>query len=158
MVALPDITRKTRDTQSQCLLVKSAVRFAGAVLILSSVGIWLVPVTDGDAAMVLMKLLVAVVFACVGVILIEAGDPRTQDEVQIDIKARELRIYSGGCGRHGRSMGRYDFDDLADVRLDDNMLTVIARSGAVVVQLPMADGPDLSDLRALLGRSLAKAR
>ncbi len=157
MVALPDTPDRmpkveTRPQSSLCPVIAGSMRFLGAVMILSAVGIWLVPVTAGDGLMVLMKLLVSVFFGCVGSVIIQWGRDSQFDEIHMDVEARELRHLTRFCDGIPRLRASYAFDDLADIRLTDGQLTVLGRNGNVLVQLPADRVENLEAIRAgLLG-------
>ena len=163
MVALPDQiekrlpTAQIQTTGGLCPMVSGAMRFGGAVLVLASVGIWFVPVVSGDGMMVLMKLLVSVFFACIGVVLLEWGRNAATDEIHLDTNARQLTHIRRQCDGIPRVRARFDFDGLSDIRLRDGMLTVIGNSGAVLVQLPVEKVENLETIRNGLEKSLAKS-
>ncbi|SDN35136.1 hypothetical protein SAMN05216196_101240 [Lutimaribacter pacificus] len=162
MVAMPDRS-ETRLPRAQvqadcrfCSAISAAMRFGGAVLVLAAVGIWLVPVVTGDGIMVLMKLLVSVFFACVGMVLLDWGRAGAMDEIHLDTGSRQLTHIRRQYDGIPRVRARFGFDELSDIRLRDGMLTVIGNSGAVLVQLPVERVENLDKIRAGLESSLAK--
>lgn len=162
MVALPDRTEtrlpkaQTRNERGLCSVISAVTRFGGAVLILAGVGIWLVPVVAGDGMMVLMKLLVSILFAVLGLVMLDWGRDGGMDEIHLDPGARQLTHIRRQCDGVARVCARFGFDELSDIRLRDGMLTVIANSGAVLVQLPVEKVENIDRIRESLQNSLAK--
>lgn len=162
MVASPDAPKlqdglRALTADGGCALLRGISRFMGAVLVLSAVGIWLVPVVTGDPGLVMMKLLVSVCLACVGAVLVEAGRSGSSQEVHLDTDAGELRHMRRYCDGRAEVIMSYDFGELADIRMTEGLLTVIANDGAVVVQLPLSAVGNLPQMRQMLDRALAKA-
>ncbi|MFD1509412.1 hypothetical protein [Lacimonas salitolerans] len=162
MVALPykpdsQQLGQLRRSQTVGTVLAASMRFAGVVLILSSLGIWLVPATSGDGMVVFMKLLVSVMSACVGAVLINWGQTSTSDEIHMDTEARQLaHIQRNGAGIT-RIRARHDFDDVADIRMTDGNLTVIGKCGLVLVQLPVESLENLDVMRGALRGDGAQA-
>jgi hypothetical protein len=161
MVSIPDIRDPKQQSQitlqeSLCPIISAAMRFFGAVMILSSVGIWLVPVISGDGAMVLMKLLVSVFFACVGSVLIETGKNGATDEIHMCPETRMLRHVKRKCNGVAATRAQFDFDQISDIRLQDGMLKVLGDAGATLLSLPVERVENLGAIREMLGRNLAK--
>lgn len=125
--------------------------FLGFVLVISAVGLWLVPVTEGDAAMRLIKLLISLVLLGLGGMFISSISERESvPDVVIDTKARELRVVHRGS-RMGRAVEtRYALDDLADVSINNNLFSAIAKSGGTIVAIPVPDNRVQATLRKAL--------
>ena len=67
--------------------------FLGTLLAISALGLWLVPVADGDTGMRLIKILVSLVLLGLGAMFISSIDEiEALPEIQIDTQNRELRI------------------------------------------------------------------
>ncbi|MCM2561017.1 hypothetical protein M8756_01845 [Lutimaribacter sp. EGI FJ00015] len=161
MVALPDTVDHTprlqaRPARQAFAALSASLRFMGVVMILSAVGIWLVPVTAGDGAMVLMKLLVSLLFGCMGAVIVQWGRDGRTDEIHIDTGAGELRHVSRSCDGGMRLRARYRLDELSDIRLQDGKLTVLGQGGAALVQLSAESVEDIGAIRAALMRTPAR--
>lgn len=142
MVALPytpysEHLGQLRQSETLGSVMAAVMRFSGAVMILSSVGIWLVPAVAGDGMIVLMKLLVSVFFACLGAVLITWGQTRINDEIHMDTETRQLMHVQRSFDGMTRVRARHAFDELSDIRLVDGHLTVLGKCGAVLVRLPV---------------------
>jgi hypothetical protein len=122
-------------------LLAASMRFVGAVMILSAVGIWLVPAIAGDGMVVLMKLVASVFFGCVGSVLVQWGRDTRSEEIHMDTEARELTHVQRFGDGIPRLRARYRFDELADIRMSDGKLQVIGHDGAVLVRTGLMGAP-----------------
>lgn len=130
-----------RETLKKSKGVNHAGRvFFGSVLILSAVGLWLVPVDAGDAAMKLIKLLVSVLMLVLGVMFIfSARRVPDEPEIQIDTQAREIRIVKRDNGGAICMDTRHAIDSLSDVTLCDRTLTAYDASGQLIISMSVPD-------------------
>lgn len=110
-------------------------RFAGAVLMLAAVGIWMLSGPLWDAQMMLMRLGVSVAFMCLGLVLLHAGSRRTRDEIQLDLKAGQLRHLRRGRDGIARTCRTVELSSVAEVRVADDHLALRDRNGALVLEL-----------------------
>ncbi|MFK7938221.1 MAG: hypothetical protein AB8B82_02495 [Roseovarius sp.] len=141
--AMPDMDQAAalRNTLTSATRVNHAGRiFFGSVLMISAFGLWLVPVTNGDAAMQLIKLLVSIVMLLLGgMFVFSARNTDELPEIQIDTTAREISIVKRDAEGRMASNQVHKIDDMADITLRDRMFTAHDASGAVVVSVPVPD-------------------
>lgn len=114
--------------------------FFGSVLVISALGLWAVPVADGDMAMRLIKLLISVVLAGVGVMFFLSLDSAEDlPEIQVDTIKRELRIirHTGDGLTDDETV--HSFDALSEVTIRDRLLTARDDTGQLVISVPLRD-------------------
>ena len=125
--------------------------FLGAVLVISALGLWLVPVSEGDAGMKLIKLLISLVLLGLGAMFLSSIDARKDaPEIQVDTQARELRVLRPDAAGQMTIVAVYNLDGLSDVTLKDKLLTAHGPEGELVVSLPVADKHTENALRGAL--------
>lgn len=109
---------------------------AAAALMMSSVGIWVVP--SEDAAMQLVKLLVSVVMFGGAILLINALNERQSlPEVRFDPGKRQLRVYEYDCYGRARLSGCHDVDKLSEISVEEETLRARDAGGEIVLSLPV---------------------
>lgn len=128
--------------------------FFGSVLVISALGLWAVPVVEGDAAMRLIKILVSVVLAGVGVMFFLSID-KGEDlpEIQLDTAKRELRILSHDGAGEPRVEAVHSFDALSEVVIQDRLLTARDAQGRLVATVPLRDKATEATLREIFQRT-----
>lgn len=150
MVALPDFDREfsgppllgdeadTALTGHDNGLAGLALRLAGGGLIVAALGLWVVPSHTGDAAMMLVKLLFSVVLFWAGMLALHAArGPDRRPDIEIDARARELRLRLPQ--RDGTTTAEvHRFDDLHELSLRDGLLSARDRTGCLVVSIEVA--------------------
>lgn len=118
-------------------------RFAGVVLMLAAVGIWLLSGSLWDAEMMLLRLGVSVVFMCLGLALLHAGRRTARDEIHLDQRARELRHIRRGHDGIARVRQRLALHDLAEVVIDEDRLLLRGICGRILLELSGMDRDQL---------------
>lgn len=131
--------RQSPGLWAETYLGPALLRLAGAALLLAAVGLWLAPGGTQDSDLALMKLGASLFFACLGLVFLSAGHSTDTDEFHIDEAQREIRHILRGADGIARLRGRYRFDDLTDMRIDDGMLLARDRAGRVVLNRPAGD-------------------
>lgn len=167
MVALPDFDREfsgpplcsggSPDAPSQATdlgIVRTGLRLAGVGTIAAAIGLWVLPSDGADPAMLLVKLLFSIGLFWVGMLGLHAARrPDRRPEVQIDRRARELRVLtpvSGGA----HHVAVHQLDDLHELSLRDGLLSARDRSGQLIVSLDVAGGRRGRALRKALAGAL----
>lgn len=149
MVAFSDVVsagvsdkpRLLKDRQAQRTrrsgrkAVAGLVRFAGVVLMLASVGIWILSVPLLDAEMMLVRLAASVLFMCTGLMLLHAGRSNVRDEIHLDPRSRELRHVQRGRDGIARTRSSFKMDDLGEITIVDDQLILRSTQGEVVMEL-----------------------
>lgn len=151
MVALSD-TEAGRQSASG--VNRGGRIFFGSVLVISALGLWAVPVADGDAAMRLIKLLVSMVLAGVGVMFFLSLDRgRDLPEIQLDTAKRELRIIKHDSTGTAYVDAVHSFDALSEVSIQDRLLTARDDRGNLVASVPLRDTSTEAALKEALNRA-----
>ncbi len=127
-----------------------ALRCAAVALLIAAIGLWLVPVIEGDAMMQLFKLASSAALAMAGVMLMAARPEAPGPEVRINPATREMTIIERDAQGHLRSEICHDIDTLGDIVLRDGLLSARCSAGQHLVTLPVTD-PRIEDaLNAVL--------
>jgi hypothetical protein len=135
-------------------LRRTAVSCAGAALLIAAIGLWLVPVIEGDAMMQLFKLAFSAALAVIGFMLLSRRRAAAGPEVHINPATREMTIIERDA--QGRESGeiRHDIDALGDIVLRDGLLTARCAEGQPLLTLPVTDPRIGAALRGvLIGRA-----
>lgn len=128
--------------------------FFGSVLVISALGLWAVPVVEGDTGMRLIKLLISIVLAGVGVMFFLSIDSAEDlPEIQVDTNKRELRIITRNGGEDGQVEAVHSFDELSEVTIRDRLLTARGENGQLVASVPLRDKAMEAALREALQRT-----
>jgi hypothetical protein len=141
MVSMSDVELpKTRGTQvvlprSPNRILAGLARFAGVVLMLAAVGIWIISVPMADAAMLVLRLAVSIFFMCLGLMFLQVGRLTLQDEIHLDRKAGALRHVQRGRDGIARVRQEVALADLGPVEIDDDTLILHGRDGAPILEL-----------------------
>lgn len=125
--------------------------FLGSALIMSAIGLWLVPVTEGDAAMKLIKLLLSTVLLLLGAMFIFSIS-RSKDlpEIQIDTVVRELRIVKRDEAGTQYIHARHPLESLSEVNLINQMFIARDADGRLVASVPLSNRKAEAALRSAL--------
>lgn len=113
--------------------VAGAARFAGVVLMLAAVGIWIISVPLIDSGMLALRFVASVFFMCLGLMLLQVGRVTMRDELHLDRKAGALRHVQRGRDGIARLRQEVALADLGQVDLQDETLTLHDRAGAVIL-------------------------
>lgn len=130
--------------------------FAGLVLILAAVGLWVLPVNGWDQGAQILKLFLATVSLLGGISLLIPLH-RRYPEVQLDPRAERLEVVErSDFGRVSRREV-FNYSDLSEVDVRDGVFIARDHQGRTVVELPLSYRVDEVDkLRAALGPSFAR--
>ena len=126
-------------------------RVAALSLLLAAVGLWLVPVIEGDAMMQLFKLAFSAVLAMVGVVLLGGRSGPVGPEVHIDPQTRRMTVIERDDRGRLNSEVSHDIDALADIVLRDGLLTARCSAHETIVTLPVTSPQVEAALLKVLG-------
>lgn len=163
MTALPDtfmpegplrderaIPAHYKPAEMDSVLRSLALRCAGMAAMGASLGLWIVPGMDGDAAMQLTKLLVSATFLVGGAAMIGLSRRRDETEVVIDTRTRRLTVVTRDRQGKITSQTSHPIDGLREIELRDGLLTARDEAGEPLIALPVEDTEVEGALRALL--------
>ncbi len=150
MVALPDthvpevpIKRASKpalieETSSATPVKRALLAGLGVASLMAALGVWIVPVDEGDTAMQLVKLVFSVSMLVLGMLFVSALDNRNAEpEIHLDPKARQLRIIEIDNKGTAHIAGDFKLDDLSDITLKDCHLTARDANGDQIVSVPV---------------------
>ena len=164
MVALPDTfmpeapvkqaakPRLIEETRGAGPLRRALTAGFGVASLLAALGVWIVPVDDGDTAMQLVKLVFSVAMLLVGMLFINALDMSGHEpEIHLDPAARQLRIVE--IDRKGRAhvTGDYSLDELIEITLKNRHLSARDADGKEIVSVPVRNAAAEQAIRDALG-------
>lgn len=166
MVALPDthmpknpIKRAAKpilieETSSAPALKRALLSGLGVASMMAALGVWIVPVDEGDTAMQLVKLVFSVAMLGLGMLFVSALDSRyAEPEIHLDPKARQLRIVEFDSKGVAHVSGDFNLDELAEITLKDCHLTARDTNGEQIVSVPVRNAAAEEALRAALGQA-----
>lgn len=166
MVALPDthmpdapIKRSTtpkviEETSSASPVKRALLAGFGVATLLAALGVWIVPVDEGDTAMQLVKLVFSVSMLVLGMLFVSALDSRhAEPEIHLDPKARRLRIVKIDDRGRGHVAGDFSLDELSDITLKDRHLTARDARGEEVVSVPVRNAAAERAIRQALSQA-----
>ena len=120
------------------LVVRSGQSLLGVALILAAVGLWIMPGSDLSNDVMLMKLVLSVVAAGIGISLSHNAKTESAPSVEIDMVRREIRLVrSKRDGSNDRK--RFKFADLDAAEVDGNHFTLWGRHNAVLAEVDIKD-------------------
>lgn len=121
--------------------------FLGTVLLAAALGLWLLPVAPGDAAMRLIKLLFSASLFVAGALLAWRPSPDLEvPEIRLDTRARRMRI----IGRTGCT--DLDFDELGCVEFTNDAVRLRAAHRGLDLHLPLSDAKTENAMRGAFSR------
>lgn len=144
-----EASKALRQSLRQASAVNRGGRvLVGTVLLVSALGLWLMPLTVGDAGMRLIMLVLSVCLLALGAMFIFSARERLQSpDIHVDTRARELHILEGSGSL------TMSFDDLRDVAFTNRRMTARTADGKIEISLPLTD-PDIAKaLRAAFHES-----
>jgi len=127
-----------------------AARFAGVVLMLAAVGIWILNGPLWDAEMMLVRLAASVLFMCAGLGLLHVGRSHPQGEIHLDTRTRELRHIQRGSDGIARVQQRFVLANLGDIIIEDDLMVLHDKSGDIVMELSDLPRDSLQIIRRAL--------
>jgi low affinity Fe/Cu permease len=145
MVALSDVElsaamheRPARDAarpRRRKRALSGIARFAGVVLMLAAVGIWIVSAPMFDSGMMVLRLAVSVFFMCMGLMLLQVGRGAARDEIHLDRRAGALRHIQRGRDGIARTRHEVALADLGEATILEDTLILRDRAGTIVMEL-----------------------
>jgi hypothetical protein len=160
MVAIADITQN--ETGAKLVIEGHPASrvlngFIGAVLLFAAVGLWLVPGSNWDAGLMLVKLGLSGFFVGGGLMFLLSTRRSIHPEVFLDGKRGRMRMLERDT--HGRiaSEVEVDYDDLSEIDFRDGMLIARDHHGQPVLEMPVEQVGNLDDVRAALGPAFSRA-
>ena len=133
------------------IILQAFMRFTGAALILCAPGLWLLPGSNVDPALLLYKLGASIFFLFCGVALILRNKAFSQPEVYFDPIRREMRILQKNERGRPQTVLRRSYDTLGAAKIRARQLEIWDVDGSVLLNIPLADQEARSALRHQLG-------
>ncbi len=139
------------ETSSATPLKRFLLACFGAASVLAALGVWMVPVEDGDNAMRMMKLVFSLAMLALGALFISALDGRHSDpEIHLDPATGCLRVVETGKDGAGQISGEYNLKDFSEITLQNGHLTAQDVRGQQALSVPVRDPLMQKAIRELL--------
>lgn len=165
MVALPDthmpkapIKRTGKpilieETSSAPPVKRALLAGLGVASMMAALGVWIVPVDEGDTAMQLVKLVFSVGMLGLGMLFVSALDSRhAEPEIHLDPRTCQLRIVEIDKKGVAHVTGDYNLDALAEITLKDCHLSARDTNGDQIVSVPVRNAAAEQAIREALGQ------
>ena len=134
-LSTPKLIEETRGTSP---LKRALLAGFGVATLLSALGVWIVPVDEGDTAMQLVKLVFSISMLVLGMLFISALDNRQlEPEVHLDTNTRQMRIVQIDGRGNAHVEGDFNLDDLSEITLRDRQLTARNLRGEEILSIPV---------------------
>lgn len=131
--------------------------FCGFVLTITAAGMWLVPGSNWDSALMLIKLGLTSFLLLGGIMLMQSARRTLVPEVHLDPRgSRLILIERDDRGQVQREI-KLSYDDLSEIDFRDNMLIARDHHGQTIVQMPLDNVDNLDEIRAALGPAFSRA-
>lgn len=155
------VVRCTEMDSAWVKLAQGMAWFAGIGLSIAALGLWMVPMTQAQTAILPMKLGATFVLSGIAVYLLWYASRGTHSELQIDTSLGEVReIVRNQAGRP-TLLGRHGFDAIGGVVIDraghrHGRACLVLRYGNTAQFMPVAWGQerDLTALRNRMGHDM----
>lgn len=137
--------------EGSSIVLRAACRFAGAVFILCAPGLWLLPGSNDDPSLMLVKLGASVFFLVCGLALVLCGKGHSQPEAHFDPVRREMRILQRNARGRPSTVLRRAYGSLGAAKITDRQVEIWDVDGSILLRLPLADPEARRVLRLQLG-------
>jgi hypothetical protein len=131
--------------------------FLGATLCVSSLGLWLVPGTSYDPALMMIKLGLSVFLLLGGLMFLMAARQEPHPEVILDGRRGMMRLIERDERGRVQSTMVVKYDDLSEVDFRDGMLIARDHHGKTVLEMPVENVGNLDNVRAALGPAFSRS-
>lgn len=126
-------------------------RVTGTALVLSASGMWLMPGSQNEADMVLIKLGVSIFFFLCGLALLMRNHVDNQPDAYFDPIRGELRVLQKNNRGRPQTVLRRRYDTLGSARFSDKTVEMYDVDGSLLMRLPVEN----ADVRHALRSQLA---
>ncbi|MFL4471526.1 hypothetical protein ACERZ8_17185 [Tateyamaria armeniaca] len=133
-----DIAETPRMVDGMRWMTRGAQRLGGVALVLSAIGLWVMPGMSFEADLALFKLGVSVALGFAGLAIMQAGRARRTVKIEIDTVRREVRLVRGKRGARDL-VSRTAIADLGPAEIHGNMARLWTMDGALVAEVAMSD-------------------
>ena len=130
------------------LMVRGGQSILGAALILAAVGLWVMPGSELSGDVMLMKLVLSLTAAFIGISLTQQGKAPNAPEVQIDTVRHEIRLVRRN-GKRFECVQSCKFADLDRAEINGAHVTLWDQDNVLLAEVALSD-PQLC--RSLMGR------
>jgi hypothetical protein len=125
-------------------------RLFGTSLILGASAIWVMPGSNGDTSLILMKLGISIFFLFCGLALVMINHPDNQPDAYFDPIRREVRVLQMNDKGRPQTVLRRSYDTLGSVRFEDKAIELYDVDGSKLMRLPIASADTRHALRQQL--------
>ncbi len=122
-------------------------RFIGAAMMLSAVGLWLMPEAGERYDLTLVRLGISVSLVLVGLALLSVREAAGRPEACFDPIRKELRLLRCDAYRRPRTILRRSYDRLGGARFTAATVQIYEADGSLLMELPICSTALRSQLR-----------
>jgi len=119
-------------------LIRAAQTLGGVTLILSALGLWILPGASWDADLALIKLGLSLFLGFVGIAIMQLGRARPMVQVEIDTTRREVRLVRV-AGRAKELVDRTRMADLGRVETKAGVVSLFDAHGDLIADVALSD-------------------
>ena len=123
------------------------MRFLGGAMMVSAIGLWLMPEAGAGHDLTLVRLGISVALVLVGLALLSARDDSSRPEACFDPIRRELRVLQCDPHRRPRTVLRRSYDSLGGARLTAATVQLFENDGRLLIELPLGSATLRGQLR-----------
>lgn len=125
-------------------------RLGGMALVLASALMWVMPGSQFETELVLIKLGASVLFLMAGVVLLVSGHPDNRPDAYFDPIRREVRILQKNKKGRPTTVLRRSYDSLGSVRFAEQTVELYDLGGQRILSLPLESVEARTELRKQL--------
>jgi hypothetical protein len=125
-------------------------RIAGTAMILSAAGMWLMPGTQVDSEMMLIKLGISVFFFFCGLALLMRNHEHNQPDAYFDPIRNEVRVLQKNDRGRPQTVLRRSYDSLGSADFSDTSVELFDVDGSLLMKLVIDDANVRQALRMQL--------
>jgi hypothetical protein len=120
------------------LMVRGGQSLLGAALILAAVGLWIMPGSEFSGDVMLMKLVLSLTAAFIGIMLTQQAKTPATPEVEIDTVRREIRLVRRN-GKQFECVQSCKFADLDRAEVHGAHVTLWAQGNVMLAEVALTD-------------------
>lgn len=125
-------------------------RVVGTALVLSASGMWLMPGSQNESDVVLIKLGVSIFFFLCGLALLMRNHADNQPDAYFDPIRGELRVLQKNNRGRPQTVLRRRYETLGSARFSDKMVEMYDVDGSLLMRLPIENAEVRHALRSQL--------
>lgn len=134
----PAMASRVQTLDGGRLMVRGGQRVLGAALILAAVGLWIMPGAEFSNDVMLMKLVLSLTAASIGIMLTQQAKTPPAPEVEIDTVRQEIRLVRR-TGRQLECVEKCKFVDLNCAEVHGSYVTLWVKDNVMLAEVAMTN-------------------